>query len=34
MNSIYREMFNEPFPTRTTIGVQLRGIDIEIDALH
>ncbi|QQY80075.1 2-iminobutanoate/2-iminopropanoate deaminase [Keratinibaculum paraultunense] len=33
MNSIYREMFNEPFPTRTTIGVQLRGIDVEIDAI-
>lgn len=33
MNSVYREMFSEPFPTRTTIGVQLRGIDVEIDAI-
>lgn len=33
MNSVYKEMFSEPFPTRTTIGVQLRGIDIEIDAI-
>lgn len=33
MNSVYRELFTEPFPTRTTIGVQLRGIDIEIDAI-
>lgn len=33
MNSVYKEMFSKPFPTRTTIGVQLRGIDIEIDAI-
>ncbi|WP_077369379.1 RidA family protein [Anaerosalibacter sp. Marseille-P3206] len=33
MNSVYREMFSEPFPTRTTIGVQLRGIDVEIEAI-
>lgn len=33
MNSVYRQMFSEPFPVRTTIGVQLRGIDIEIDAI-
>ena len=33
MNSVYKEMFSEPFPTRTTIGVQLRGIDVEIDAI-
>ncbi|HHX59282.1 MAG TPA: RidA family protein [Epulopiscium sp.] len=33
MNSIYREMFSEPFPVRTTMGVQLRGIDVEIDAI-
>ena len=33
MNSVYKEMFSKPFPTRTTIGVQLRGIDIEIDAV-
>lgn len=33
MNSVYREMFSEPFPVRTTMGVQLRGIDVEIDAI-
>lgn len=33
MNSIYREMFSQPFPVRTTMGVQLRGIDVEIDAI-
>lgn len=33
MNSVYGEMFSEPFPVRTTMGVQLRGIDVEIDAI-
>ncbi len=33
MNSVYKEMFKEPFPARTTMGVQLRGIDVEIDAI-
>lgn len=33
MNSVYREMFSEPYPVRTTMGVQLRGIDVEIDAI-
>lgn len=33
MNSVYRQYFSEPFPARTTIGVQLRGIDVEIDAI-
>ena len=33
MNSVYREMFSDPFPVRTTMGVQLRGIDVEIDAI-
>ena len=32
MNSVYRELFSEPFPVRTTMGVQLRGIDVEIEA--
>lgn len=33
MNSVYKEMFSEPFPARTTMGVQLRDIDVEIDAI-
>ncbi len=33
MNKVYKKMFSEPFPARTTIGVQLRGIDIEIEAI-
>lgn len=33
MNEVYREMMPEPFPSRTTIGVQLRGILIEIDVI-
>lgn len=33
MNSVYSEMFSEPFPVRTTFGCQLRGIDVEIDAI-
>lgn len=33
MNEVYKKMFSEPFPARTTIGVQLRGIEIEIDAI-
>lgn len=33
MNEVYREMVPEPFPTRTTFGVQLRGILVEIDAI-
>lgn len=33
MNEVYTEFFNEPFPARTTVGVQLRGIKAEIDAI-
>ena len=33
MNLVYKEMFSKPFPARTTMGVQLRGIDVEIDAI-
>ena len=31
MNEVYMEMFPEPYPTRTTVGVQLRNILIEIE---
>lgn len=33
MNDIYSVRFPKPYPTRTTIGVQLRGIDIEMDVI-
>lgn len=31
MNAVYQEMFPEPYPTRTTVGAQLRGILVEIE---
>jgi enamine deaminase RidA (YjgF/YER057c/UK114 family) len=33
MNDVYAEFFEEPFPARTTVGAELRGIKIEIDAI-
>lgn len=33
MNEVYSEMFPKPYPARTTIGTQLRGILIEIDVI-
>lgn len=33
MNEVYREFFGEPHPVRTTVGVALRGILVEIDAI-
>ncbi|MDP9028313.1 MAG: Rid family detoxifying hydrolase [Actinomycetota bacterium] len=33
VNRVYREFFSEPFPARTTVAVQLRGILVEIDAI-
>ena len=33
MNEIYSARFPKPYPVRTTIGVQLRGIDVEIDVI-
>lgn len=32
-NRVYREFFTEPLPVRTTVGSQLKGIPIEIDAI-
>ena len=29
-NNVYRSRFNEPFPTRTTVGAQLHGCLVEI----
>lgn len=33
MNEIYREFFPEPLPARTTIQSDLRGFEIEVDAV-
>ncbi len=33
MNEVYAEFFSRPFPTRTTVGVDLRGIMVEINAV-
>jgi 2-iminobutanoate/2-iminopropanoate deaminase len=32
-NEVYREVLQAPYPTRTTVGVQLRGIRVEISAI-
>ena len=32
-NSIISEYMSEPFPARTTVPVDLRGFDVEIDAV-
>jgi 2-iminobutanoate/2-iminopropanoate deaminase len=33
MDGVYREYFEDPMPARTTVGVGIRGYDIEIDAV-
>jgi 2-iminobutanoate/2-iminopropanoate deaminase len=32
-DAVYRETFQPPFPTRTTVGASLRGILVEISAV-
>ncbi|WP_147917149.1 RidA family protein [Ruania zhangjianzhongii] len=32
-NAVYAEMFEEPYPARTTVGSTLAGILVEIDAV-
>lgn len=32
-NTAYREFFDEPYPVRTTVGSELPGILVEIDAV-
>lgn len=32
-NGVYRQYFSEPYPVRTTVGSQLLGILVEIDAI-
>lgn len=33
MNAIYEKLMPKPYPARTTIGTQLRGILVEIDVI-
>jgi 2-iminobutanoate/2-iminopropanoate deaminase len=33
MNAVYTEFFSRPFPSRTTVGADLRGIMVEINAV-
>lgn len=33
MNAVYAEMFHPPYPTRTTVGAELRGILVEVSAV-
>jgi 2-iminobutanoate/2-iminopropanoate deaminase len=33
MNSVYAEFFTKPFPTRTTVGADLRDILIEVSVI-
>ncbi len=33
MNAVYAEMFHAPYPSRTTVGAELRGILVEISAV-
>lgn len=32
-NNVYKRYFTEPYPVRTTVGSQLLGIKVEIDAI-
>jgi 2-iminobutanoate/2-iminopropanoate deaminase len=32
-NDVYKEIFRPPYPTRTAIGANLRGILVEISAV-
>jgi 2-iminobutanoate/2-iminopropanoate deaminase len=33
MNEVYKTYFDENYPVRTTVGVELRGFDIEITVI-
>jgi 2-iminobutanoate/2-iminopropanoate deaminase len=32
-NEVYQETFRPPYPTRTTVGAELRGIRVEISVI-
>jgi 2-iminobutanoate/2-iminopropanoate deaminase len=33
MNEVYAEMFHPPYPSRTTVGAELRGILVEVSVV-
>ncbi len=33
MNEVYKTFFSEDYPVRTTVGVELRGFDVEISCI-
>jgi 2-iminobutanoate/2-iminopropanoate deaminase len=33
MNEVYTKMFHPPYPSRTTVGAELRGILVEISVV-
>ena len=33
MNAVYSKMFHQPYPSRTTVGAELRGILVEISVV-
>lgn len=33
MNTVYSETFHAPYPSRTTVGAELRGVLVEISAV-
>jgi 2-iminobutanoate/2-iminopropanoate deaminase len=33
MNEVYSKVFRQPFPSRTTVGAELRGILVEISVV-
>jgi 2-iminobutanoate/2-iminopropanoate deaminase len=32
-NAVYREVMSEPYPSRTVVGAELRGIRVEVSAI-
>ena len=32
-NSVYTTVFSKPYPTRTVVGAQLRGVQVEVSAI-
>lgn len=32
-NAVYREVFRAPYPTRTVVGAELRGVLVEVSAV-
>lgn len=32
-DAVYRELFADPYPTRTTVGANLNGVLVEVSAI-